>query len=153
MLRFLYIFLPVEANLPATTCKGRWARESGSKQKALVLICCCCCSYGPKKSKTHESPVQDRKTKKLKSSNGWQLIRRKFVTIFDPQRHKICSNNTHPSNFLSFASLLLLVPHVLLLLLLLLFCLSVCLSVGPTEKRLRIFVKHYNRDTPHPLPF
>ncbi len=54
------------------------------------------------------------------TKNSWQSLTR---------RNKICSDNTHPSNFLSFASLLLRllpVPHVLLLLLLL--CLDVCLS-------------------------
>ncbi len=61
-------------------------------------------------------------------------------------RNKICSNNTHPSNFLSFASLLLrllLVPHVLLLLLSLL-CLSVCLS-----KKVAHFCQKLQQGTHH----
>jgi hypothetical protein len=103
-----------------------------------------------KEVQNHESLVQDRKTKKLKS-NGWQLIRQKFVTIFDLQKQNLFQQ--HPSiqfPFICFSSssssscsprLVVVVVVVV----------PVCLSVGPTEKKLRIFVKNYNRGHTTPI--
>jgi hypothetical protein len=102
-----------------------------------------------KEVQNHESLVQDRKTKKVKS-NGWQLIRQKFVTVFDPQKQNLFQQ--HPSiqfPFICFSSssssscsprLVVVVVVVV----------PVCLSV---KKSCAFLSKTTTGDTPHPLPF
>ncbi len=145
MLRFLY-FLPVEATYQKLLAKGGGPGSRKASLGAPLLLL----QLWTKEVQNHESLVQDRRTKKLKS-NRWQLIRQKFVTIFDPQKQNLFQQ--HPSIQFPFVCFSSSSSSSCSPRLVVVVVLPVCLSVGPTEKRLRIFVKNYNRDTPHPLLF
>jgi len=122
-----FYILASRSNLPATTCKGGGPGSLKASLACLLLLLLLLLLW-TKEVQNHESLVQDRKTKKLKSS-GWQLIRQKFVTIFDPQKQNLFQQ--HPSiqfPFICFSSSSSssCSPRLVVVVVVVPVCLSVC---------------------------